>query len=256
MNFHKYSATGNDFIILDGRNGLTISKDQVIKLCHRRFGIGADGILILENSTVADFKMRILNSDGSEGEMCGNGTRAILHYAHNIIKLKSQANYKFQTMNGIYEGQINDNMAKVKMTELYDVKKYNLPEYTKAIYLNTGVPHFVVEVSDIKNYPVVIEGKKIRSNSIFPQGTNVDFFTYANGECFLRTYERGVEDETYACGTGIVATAYALKEFYNLKNQVMIKVKGGEVTVEFNQDFSQVYFSGKVELVYNGTISF
>lgn len=255
MQFHKYSATGNDFIIVDGRHPLKFSKELTVKLCHRRFGIGADGILILENSAKADYKMRILNSDGSEGEMCGNGARALLHFAHNILGLKKQPQYKFETMNGLYEGEVNQNMVKIKMTELYDVKKYFLPEFPQSIYLNTGVPHYVIEVSDIKNYPVEVEGKKIRSHQLFPQGTNVDFFSYANGECYLRTFERGVEGETYACGTGIVATAFALKEFYNLKNKVKINVKGGEVMVEFNPDFSQIYFSGTVELVFNGTIS-
>lgn len=256
MQFHKYSATGNDFIVFDGRKQITLSKDQVVQLCHRRQGIGADGILILENSSVADYKMRIFNSDGSEGEMCGNGARALLHYAHYFLNLKNQTSYKFQTMNSVYEGEINGHLPTVKMTELYDAKKYFLPEFPKSLYVNTGVPHYVIEVNDIINFPVYSEGKRVRSNPLFPQGTNVDFFSYdeKNGNCELRTFERGVEDETYACGTGIVATAFTLKEFYNLKNKVKIKVKGGEVTVEFNQDFSQVYFTGAVELVFNGSI--
>lgn len=257
MQFHKYSATGNDFIVLDGRNPIQLTKDKVKALCHRHHGIGADGILILEKSSTADFKMRIFNSDGSEGEMCGNGARALIHYAHFVLKLKNETHYTFQTMNSLYEGDVIGEMIRVKMTELYDVKKYSLPEVPQSLFLNTGVPHFVMEVTDLENYSVYETGKSIRHNKNFPQGTNVDFFSYdqKNEIGHLRTFERGVENETLACGTGIVATAFALKEFYNLKNRVKIKVKGGDVLVEFNQDFSQVYFSGKVELVFYGTIN-
>ena len=255
MKFHKYNATGNDFILIDARKDFSLSASDIIRLCDRRRGIGADGLIALGFDKDADFSMKIFNSDGYEASMCGNGARALIHYAHYVLKMKSRPEYRFKTMNGIYEAVIVEKSVKVKMTELYDINRFQLNEIpgNRALYLNTGVPHFVIEVNDIDKVEVEKISPTIRRHLNFPGGTNVDYFQMKDDICYVRTFERGVEGETLACGTGVVATAETVKSFYGARDALKVMVKGGELLVEWKNN--ERWFSGSVELVYAGELN-
>jgi diaminopimelate epimerase len=256
MQFYKYNATGNDFILIDARKDVSFSTEQVKKLCHRRFGIGADGIILLGFSKEADFSMRIINSDGSEAAMCGNGTRALIHFAHFVLKLKTRPEYKFTTLNGLYEGSIEEkDEIRIKMTELYDVDKYKLDTFPgkRALYLNTGVPHFVIEVDDLASLDIEKLSPPLRHHAHFPEGANIDYFQMIDDICHVRTFERGVEGETYACGTGVVATAETVRHFYHKADRLKLMTKGGALSVEWKNN--DRFFIGSVDLVYKGELN-
>lgn len=262
IHFTKYSATGNDFIIIDNREAVVdiLKKSLWEKLCHRKTGVGADGVLLLEKSKQYDFKMSYLNSDGSEVEMCGNGARAITAFAHHLIKKENHL-YTFETKNGVYECSTDLRWGfKLKMTELYDVNLIGLSDLENklkakdSMYLNTGVPHSVFEIEDIKNYNVFSNGKDVRYDERFKKGSNANFFEKSvDGKFSIRTYERGVEDETLSCGTGAVATAIMIAKKYNVKDQVILSTLGGELCVKFNEDFSELFLCGKVEEIFRAT---
>lgn len=262
LEFTKMNATGNDFIVVDNRRNLVSAEDKELwkKLCALKTGIGADGVLLLENSTKADFKMRYINADGGEVEMCGNGGRAITAFAHEVLQKKKDS-YAFETMNGSYECSLDPvHGFRLKMTELYDVDKIKLAplkiESKHALYMNTGVPHCVFEVKNILEYPVFETGKSVRYNPLFEKGTNANFFEILKpGHIRVRTYERGVEDETLSCGTGVTATAIAAAKFYGWSDEIIIETSGGRLAVQFNKDFSAVYLCGKVEKVFTGVAS-
>lgn len=260
--FHKYSASGNDFIIINamGRE-LDIEPEDAIGLCHRRFGVGADGIIVVEDSETADFKMRIHNSDGSIAEMCGNGARSCIHYAHNVLELHKSPDYTIETMNGLYSGSVLDELnVSVKMTELYDVEKIDLSflGVEKTFYCNTGVPHSVIEVADINEHNSYLDGKAISKMNEFEHGTNVNFYSMENVEqqtVAVDTFERGVNDITFCCGTGCVATAIALNKFYGWTGDIKLISHGGEtVTVNIDEDLSNIYYQGTVYPVFFGEI--
>jgi diaminopimelate epimerase len=260
IDFFKYSATGNDFIIVDNRSHKFDSANTKMwsELCHRKMGIGADGVIFLEESKIADFHMRYLNADGGEVEMCGNGARSITHFAHSLGP-KSDHNYQFTTAKGKYLSQVlGANLIKVQMTELSDENKYLLQDLKisdSCWYLNTGVPHSVFEVADLEKFPVHETGKLVRNDERFPEGSNANFCQRVKGNIFeLRTYERGVEGETLSCGTGAVATAIVVAKKYQIENQVILKTHGGILTVTFNSDFSKVYLAGDVKQVFSGSV--
>ena len=264
ISFSKFNATGNDFIIIDNRQSIVNANDSVLwkKICSLKTGIGADGVLLLEKSTKADFKMKYINADGGEVEMCGNGARAITAFASERIDHKKET-YQFETMNGLYECGIDKEYGyKLKMTELYDVDKiklncfYDQLQSEKSLYLNTGVPHCVFEVKNLNAYPVFQNGNLVRYNSLFEKGTNANFFeVISNGHLKIRTYERGVENETLSCGTGITATAIAAARFYDWKNQIVIDAVGGKLAVNFSSDFKEVYLCGPAIEVFKGEIT-
>lgn len=276
LKFDKYNGSGNDFIIIDNRHRVinTNISDFVKNICERRIDVGADGVLLLENSVVADFKMRIINSDGSEAEMCGNGARCIAMYAYqNGIVGKRMT---FETIAGILEAQIlDDNNVKVKLPEPYDYKtniEINLKTGDKlqGYHLNTSVPHTIIfhNKGDFDKYEVVTIGREIRNHKLFsPAGTNVNFVkTGKNNSIFIRTYERGVEDETLACGTGSTAAAIISAVKYNLKSPVKVITKSGiELSIHFNDtkidelkknelnsdNLFNVFLEGNVQHVYS-----
>ena len=261
INFSKYNATGNDFIVIDNRTNEFAANDTSLwsRLCALKSGVGADGVLLLENSAKHDFKMRYINADGGEVEMCGNGARTITAFAHEITGLKKEL-YQFETMNGVYQCELDPVYGyRLKMTELYDIEKIDLTdlptEASKSLYMNTGVPHAVFEVKDILNYPVFEKGKMVRNDSRFVKGSNANFFEVVNPKVVrLRTYERGVEDETLSCGTGATATALAAAKFYGWKDEVVLETLGGRLAVKFSADFKEVYLCGKVEKIFIGSI--
>lgn len=262
MQFYKYSGSGNDFIFIDNRDGtLRIKPTQVIDWCKRREGIGADGVITINHSENSDFSMRIFNADGSEAEMCGNGARCSVHFCYHILKMKTEKEFVFDTMNGVYSGEIvSEDEVKIRMTELYGVDSINISDLSgkNSLYLNTGVPHAVIQVSSVEDVKVKAVGSAIRNDVRFPNGTNVDFFEVINSEeqtIKLRVYERGVEDETLCCGTGVMATAVSCAKFFDWSGTVTIYAKGGLLKAIVDKDLKQLYFQGEVKMLFSGIIN-
>ena len=263
INFTKFNATGNDFIIIDNRRLIfkACDKTRWASLCSLKTGIGADGVLLLEGSSKADFKMRYINADGGEVEMCGNGARAITAYANEVLDNKKET-YNFETMNGVYECSLDSTYGyRLKMTEIYDVDKIDLTDLNskvnaqKSFYMNTGVPHAVFEVEKLNDYPVFVHGQLVRLDKRFVNGSNADFFEVISpNHIKIRTYERGVENETLSCGTGATATALVAAKFYNWSDEVVLETMGGTLAVKFSKDLKDVYLCGKVEKIFTGTI--
>nr|BDT29952.1 diaminopimelate epimerase [Bacteriovorax sp. HI3] len=262
INFTKFNATGNDFVVIDNRDFTYRAEDRSLwaRLCSLKTGIGADGVLLLEVSDKVDFKMRYINADGGEVEMCGNGARAITAFAHEVLETKKET-YKFETMNGVYECALDPVYGyRLKMTELYDVDKINLHDLDsklqakKSLYMNTGVPHAVFEIEKILDYPVFAFGKDVRYDARFPKGSNANFFEVISPKHIrIRTYERGVENETLSCGTGATATALAAARFYGWSDEVVLETLGGRLAVKFSKDLKDIYLCGKVEKIFTGS---
>ncbi len=269
IKFYKYSGSGNDFIVIDNREKILKGKKVFTftkKVCDRKNGIGGDGVLLLENSKKYDFKMRIINADGSEAEMCGNGARCISHFAYHL-KIVNK-NMKFETKAGLITGEIKKNGIKVKLTQPYDFKdniklKYKNKEYT-LYFLNTGVPHLVIFVNNIETIDVKNIGAFFRYHKKFqPAGTNVNFVKVIDKHNILiRTYERGVEDETLACGTGSTAGAIISSIIKKCESPVKVKTRGGEIlkiyfTIKKENkliNIEEAYLEGKVVQIFKGEL--
>jgi len=270
INFSKLTAAGNDFILVDNRRKIIADKEceaLAKKLCDRKYSIGADGLILLEKSVFKDFKMKYFNSDGSHACMCGNGGRSVAKFAHDlgIVDLKMV----FETDAGIVNAEIlPTDRDRVKL-DLYDPKGLNRDISIEASgkkfnvdFINTGVPHVVAFVDDIGSIDVVKYGKIIRYHETFsPTGTNVNFVKVAkDGTLFVRTYERGVEDETLACGTGITASGIisVLKGF--VKSPVTVIAKGGDkLSVSLRNSsnkISDVVLEGPAVIAFKGTVDF
>lgn len=256
MKFYKYQGTGNDFVLIDNRN-LTFQKDQkhIEYLCDRRFGVGGDGLILLENDTEnpdVDFKMVYYNSDGNESTMCGNGGRCIVAFA-NFLKVFEQKTV-FNAIDGLHEAEIIDNNVKLKMI---DVEKIFADE--ENFVLNTGSPHFVKYVTGIEDYNVYKNGQEIRNSETYAkEGINVNFVEkISDSELFVRTYERGVEGETYSCGTGVTASALTFMDKNN-QTSIAVKVLGGKLKVYAEKNgagFNDIWLEGPASQVFSGTIS-
>ena len=254
MNFYKYQGTGNDFIMIDNRD-LSFPKDNtelIKKMCDRRFGIGGDGLILLENHPSLDFQMIYYNSDGREGTMCGNGGRSIVAFAHFLNVFQGKCS--FHAIDGLHEAEIKDNIVKLKMIDVADIK--NIGEDFE---LNTGSPHFVRYVDDVEQLNVYTEGQKIRySTNYKSEGINVNFISkISEKEIFVRTYERGVEDETYSCGTGVTASCLTFMTQQNI-SEVKVKTLGGNLKVyaqrcENGIGFENIWLEGPAEQVFHGT---
>jgi diaminopimelate epimerase len=262
LNFLKYSGSGNDFILIDNRQGNTpITISQVKKWCQRREGIGADGVISINASSQGhDYALRIWNADGSEAEMCGNAARISVHFAYYFARMKQETHFAFDTMNGVYAGDIIGDEVRIRMTELYDVEAINVNDLTSkvAMYCNTGVPHTVIQVSSVEDVNVDTLGRVIRKDVRFPKGTNVDFFEVVDSHeqvIKLRVYERGVEAETLCCGTGIMATAVTCAKKFGWQGEIKVHAKGGLLKAIVDSKLENLYFQGKVELVYQGAVS-
>lgn len=253
---YKYQGTGNDFILIDNRDmSVTLTEDQIKWLCDRRFGIGADGLMLLELEPGADFEMVYFNSDGKESSMCGNGGRCITAFAKHLGLVDTHA--KFIAIDGMHEAKIDGDIVSLKMNDVRNVEVGD-----GFYYLNTGSPHYVKFVTDIENFDVYKEGKKIRNNDRFVyEGTNVNFIEKQGDSLFVRTYERGVEDETLSCGTGVTASALvaALKGISNNKNACLIKTLGGELNVKFDKvlenTFYNIWLEGPAKFVFKTSIT-
>ncbi|HNW89477.1 MAG TPA: diaminopimelate epimerase [Bacteroidales bacterium] len=254
-NFHKYHGAGNDFIIIDNRNlSFNAAEDVISRLCHRRFGVGADGLLLLEGSEIHDFSMRYFNSDGREGSMCGNGGRCIAAFAHDQLNLKEKIT--FSAVDGLHQSEILKKEGDVSQVRL-KMADVTMVQHGEGYYfLDTGSPHYVTFVDHADETDVVAAGRAIRYSPLFPQGTNVDFVEIREAQLYVRTYERGVEDETLSCGTGVTASAIAAS-FIIPANSFEITTRGGNLKVSFsneNEIYSNVWLEGPATLVFKGEL--
>jgi diaminopimelate epimerase len=256
IHFSKYQGTGNDFIIVDNRDLKLDHPGQslVATLCHRRFGIGADGLMLLQNAKGYDFEMVYFNSDGRESSMCGNGGRCMVEFARSLNLVKDKA--YFLATDGEHEAVIGQGYISLKMNNVSRIE-----DMGGSCFLNTGSPHFVSFVNDVSHFDVVGEGRKIRNSDRFKaEGTNVNFVEKQYNSLFVRTYERGVEDETYSCGTGVTAAALvaSLKNVATADDHCDIKTLGGELRVRFKRNtdgsFSDIWLEGPATFVFKGTI--
>jgi len=256
LEFYKYQGTGNDFVMIDNRSGFFPKEDVqlVSRLCDRRFGIGADGLILLENDTETDFKMVYYNSDGNPSSMCGNGGRCLVAFAKDLSVIKDSCT--FIATDGLHHASVaNDGIVSLQMIDVADIKKET--DYT---FMNTGSPHHVQMVEDLEHYNVKENGAALRYGSLYgAAGSNINFVKKISEDTFsLRTYERGVEDETLACGTGATAVAIAMNATGQTKaSSIKLNVEGGKLAVSFDKMgdvFTNVFLIGPAEFVFKGVI--
>ena len=260
LNFTKINATGNDFILFDNRNGkITGNEHNFFKeICQRRFSVGADGILLIEKSEQFDFSLRYFNSDGYIGEMCGNGARAAAFYA--FTNKIAPAEITFDVLGVPYHAAVNGDWVNLLMPPPVEIKEYPAvleeTEYEEGGYLNVGVPHYVIFVPDVEHVEVEKIGRKYRYHEFFkPWGTNTNFVQILDDYTIkIRTYERGVEEETFACGTGTISSAILAVKQKRLALPVTVQAKGGLLRVNFDEKISEISLDGKVVIVYSGEL--
>ncbi len=253
IHFYKYQATGNDFVIIDNRETkLSLTAEQISSICHPKFGVGADGLMLIENHPSLNFHLEYFNSDGSQS-LCGNGCRAAVHFASQLGLVNGSA--KFTAFDGPHTAEIlHDRNIRLKMADVSECQTMG-----DAYFINTGSPHYIKFVEGISDYPVFEEGRKIRYQQQFqPGGTNVNFVELQDGNSiFVRTYERGVENETLSCGTGITAAALAAS-LRGCNSPIAIKTLGGNLTVEFESSqpgtFHEIYLIGPAKMVFKGQL--
>ncbi|MCU4175933.1 diaminopimelate epimerase [Carboxylicivirga sp. N1Y90] len=257
IHFYKYQGTGNDFVIIDNRDkSFNGANTELVRfLCDRRFGVGGDGLMLLEEHDKYDFTMRYFNSDGNEASMCGNGGRCIAAFAVHQGIIKNTEHFSFMAIDGLHEASYSNNIVSIKMIDVNSIDKQK--EYT---FLNTGSPHYVEFTDDIDNLNVKEKGIKVRHSDTFkPDGTNANFVSFIKNDTLkVRTFERGVEDETLACGTGVVASAIAAYEKNKSVSDYKIKVLGGELRVSFetddNNSYKNIWLEGPATFVFEGKI--
>jgi diaminopimelate epimerase len=258
LEFYKYEGAGNDFILLDDRTGIfpSIHYDLVKRLCDRRFGIGADGLMLLRSCPGYDFNMVYYNSDGREGTMCGNGGRCIAAFAEKLGIVQKRA--RFMAIDGEHLATLMaEHYVRLKMSDVQGIESGK-----GYYYLNTGSPHYVTFVTGLAGLDVFTAGRDIRFNNRFrEEGTNVNFVEEVGDHLFVRTYERGVENETLACGTGVVAaviSAYLKRKSDKIAWSMPVKVMGGQLQVSFTvQDdrFTDIWLEGPATYVFQGKIT-
>ncbi|RLD50638.1 MAG: diaminopimelate epimerase [Bacteroidetes bacterium] len=258
MDFFKYHGTGNDFILIDNRDGSVLLSEEIIsELCHRRFGIGADGLILLNPSKEFDFDMRYFNADGKEGTMCGNGGRCITAFARHLGLISKECT--FNSIDGIHQAII---LKEAKDTTYISLQMQNVSQHKlidENIFMDTGSPHYVIFSDNVSQLDVINKGRSLRYNNKFdPDGTNVNFVEIRDNGIFVRTYERGVEDETLSCGTGVTASAlaYGIEKGIN-KGSVEIKTRGGRLKVKFERkgnNFTNIWLEGPAQRVFKGKI--
>jgi diaminopimelate epimerase len=250
--FSKYHGTGNDFIMIDNRSlGLELNQKQIAQLCDRRFGIGADGLILLEveDSIV---KMVYYNSDGAPSSMCGNGGRCFVTFCQNLEVLSESG--EFLAVDGMHPFKMVGTEVSLKMGDVESIESIG-----EDVYLDTGSPHYITMVDEVLDIDIINDAHKIRYNNRFAaEGTNVNFVEMMDGITHIRTYERGVEDETLSCGTGATACAIAMHHLGNVsETEVPVKVLGGKVTIGFepqtNGSYSNIWLTGPTAHVFDGT---
>jgi len=256
LEFYKYQGTGNDFVMIDNRSEFFPKENVqlIAHLCDRRFGIGGDGLILLENDSETDFKMVYYNSDGNQSSMCGNGGRCLVAFAKKLNVISDSCT--FIATDGLHHASVaNDGIVSLQMI---DVSKVKIAE--DYVFLNTGSPHHVQLVDDLENYNIKENGAAIRYGSLYgAAGSNINFVKKINEDTFaLRTYERGVEDETLSCGTGATAAAIAMNATGKTNStSIHLNVEGGKLEVSFDkkdEKFTNVFLKGPAEFVFRGVI--
>ena len=253
LHFEKYQATGNDFIMLDNRSGNFPANHQaqIARLCHRQFGIGADGLILIENSTAANFRMVYFNADGAPGSFCGNGSRAATRYAETLGLIKEKGS--LEASDGLHQAKIDRNVIAMSMADVQNGRKI-----LNGIFIDTGSPHYLEFRENLEAIDVFTEGKRLREHDEFsPGGTNVNFVTIKDKQRIsVRTFERGVENETLSCGTGVTASAMIAAEGHGV-HKISVETQGGQLEISFEktpEGFSNVFLTGPAEKVYSGEI--
>ena len=255
FHFSKYQGTGNDFVMIDNRSLAFPAQDHQLieRLCDRRFGIGADGLILIENSEGYDFRMVYFNANGKEGSMCGNGGRCAVRFAQQLGIIQTQTH--FIAVDGAHEARIENALIFLKMQDVHGFEQ--TPAY---VFLDTGSPHTVTFVANLKDFDVTGAGKTIRHSERFEaQGTNVNFVERLSEDTlYVRTYERGVEAETYSCGTGVTACVLVSFALHNTPTTLKINTLGGNLQVSFEavgkDSFQNIYLAGPAEMVFQGTV--
>ena len=263
INFFKYNSAGNDFIIIDNRlEEFSVDTKLIRKLCNRNFGIGADGLILLESHNQSNYFMNYFNSDGLPASLCGNGSMCCGHFASRLnILTNSDLSFKgsFATREGAFDIVVKENnLVCVNMPPVLDFSMIN-----NDIIINTGSPHYIKFAKKLESLDVNKEGADIRySQKFLPNGINVTFVEQNDSDIFIRTYERGVESETLSCGTGVVAAAISMwiQKMIHIKNDIIIRTKGGVLNVSFKYNdrtktFFDINLSNRVECVFQGQIS-
>ena len=257
INFQKYQGTGNDFVIMDNRSKdhSSLTASHIRHICDRRFGVGCDGLMLLNEKEGYDFEMKYYNADGRESSMCGNGGRCLVKFAYELGIHKNV--YHFLAADGLHEAEIDtDGTVSLKMQDVNHVSKFH-----GDFLLNTGSPHYIKMVNDVMNVDVFKKGRDVRYSKEFEQdGVNVNFVEQLpeDDKILVRTYERGVEDETWSCGTGVTAAALICYHNENGFNDVEVKTLGGTLTVEFDRvddnHYTNIWLSGPAEKIFEGII--
>lgn len=256
LEFYKYQGTGNDFIIIDNRKlSVKLNTAQIARLCDRRFGIGADGLMLLQNKEGFDFEMVYYNADGNESSFCGNGSRCIVAFAKELGVIKTSET-TFTATDGVHTAKINADIISMKMNDVKNIEVEN-----DTYLLNTGSPHFVKFTNGVKTADMVAEGRNIRYSDRFKkEGVNVNLAEKNGKGIYVRTYERGVEDETLSCGTGVTASALAsaVRGIATAENYSNIITRGGDLIVRFRKDknnsFTDIWLEGPATFVFKGEI--
>lgn len=258
ISFYKYHGTGNDFILIDQREEQWLTRESttiIEQLCDRHFGIGADGLILLENHFVLDFEMIYFNADGNESSMCGNGGRCIVAFAYFLGLVEEEC--QFMAVDGLHQATVKDNWVELRMNSVHGIQQH--PTH---FFLNTGSPHHVAFVDDLSQIDIVNQGRSIRNSQTYqPHGTNVNFVEEKSNGIEVLTYERGVENETLSCGTGVTAAAisYALRHPMHNITEVPIRTKGGFLKVRFEKEeeyFKNIWLCGPAMQVFRGMINF
>jgi diaminopimelate epimerase len=257
LQFYKYQGTGNDFILADNRNNdySSLTGEQIHKLCDRRFGIGADGLMLLNEKAGYDFEMKYYNADGKEGSMCGNGGRCMVKFAYHLSIHKEV--YRFLASDGVHEGEIDtDGIVSLKMKDVKTIRRFH-----NDFIVDTGSPHYIRLTSNVMDIDVYKKGYEIRHSKEFEEeGINVNFVEQLReaDRIIVRTFERGVEDETFSCGTGVTAAALVCYHNENGFNDVEVKTIGGMLSVEFDRlddsRYENIWLCGPAEKVYEGKV--
>ena len=252
MKFYKYQGTGNDFVVVDDREEkFSISQKYIADLCHRRFGIGADGLMLLQNAEGYDFRMVYFNADGTEGSMCGNGGRCLVRFAHDLGIISDST--LFIAIDGEHEAKVTPQFISLKMIDVNQIERTEFYDF-----MNTGSPHYVTYTDNLQNVDVYTQGKAIRYNEPFVSrgGTNVNFVeVIGDHNLEVRTYERGVEDETFACGTGVTACALSANLRFGFEKAIDVKVVGGNLRIEFDcteTGYENIFLIGPAVKVFEG----
>ena len=255
--FHKFHGTGNDFILIDNRVKQDFTVEQISLWCNRHLGVGADGFILLENGNPdGDFFMRYFNADGKEASLCGNGSRCAVAFAHYLAMIEKQCT--FMAFDGIHHAEILSHEAHqwqiaLQMKDIAEIKSYE-----DGFFTDTGSPHFVQYKENIDEMDVYQEGKTLRHDPRFANGCNVNFITPKDNGIYVRTYERGVEDETLSCGTGVTASALVwalIQQLHDGAHTIPVHTLGGNLTVKFHkqgESFHNIHLEGPVVHAFSG----